>query len=173
MEVGAVAEVGEHVRVLRERRLADPGHAFAAHLVKVLVLRSIHTDMKWQPMPAIAREPSGTRVLVLCGQPLQNQGARSPVSVFIRGHGALALRITSIGDGGQRRVRGDVARPGAKPSFFRRLAMALGDDRRRQVGLARSSQFSLGLGMDHLAAGDRLRLVELAQHVGRTSGRQL
>jgi len=33
--------------------------------------------MKWQPMPAMAREPSGTRVLVLCGQPLQNQGWRS------------------------------------------------------------------------------------------------
>ena len=35
--------------------------------------------MKWQPMPARAREPSGTRVLVLCGQPLQNQGVRSPL----------------------------------------------------------------------------------------------
>ena len=31
-------------------------------------------------MPATAREPSGTFVLVLCGQPLQNQGARSPVA---------------------------------------------------------------------------------------------
>jgi hypothetical protein len=36
-------------------------------------------------MPATARLPSGTRVLVLCGQPLQNQGARSPVSTFSAG----------------------------------------------------------------------------------------
>ena len=39
--------------------------------VKVEVLRSIHTAMKWQPMPAVARLPSGTRVEVLCGQPEQ------------------------------------------------------------------------------------------------------
>ena len=32
VEVGAVAEVGEDVLVVRERRLADPGHALAAHL---------------------------------------------------------------------------------------------------------------------------------------------
>ena len=42
--------------------------------VKPIVARSIQVAMKWQPMPAIAREPSGTFVLVLCGQPLQNQG---------------------------------------------------------------------------------------------------
>ena len=39
--------------------------------VKVEVLRSIQTAMKWQPMPAVARLPSGTRVEVLCGQPEQ------------------------------------------------------------------------------------------------------
>ena len=39
--------------------------------VKVDVLRSIHRDMKWQPMPAVARLPSGTWVEVLCGQPEQ------------------------------------------------------------------------------------------------------
>ena len=39
--------------------------------VKVAVLRFIHTAMKWQPMPAVARLPSGTRVDVLCGQPEQ------------------------------------------------------------------------------------------------------
>ena len=35
------------------------------------VSRSIHVAMKWQPMPACAREPSGTLVEVLCGQPAQ------------------------------------------------------------------------------------------------------
>ncbi|KAG0730805.1 hypothetical protein G6F23_015931 [Rhizopus arrhizus] len=32
-------------------------------------------------MPATARDPSGTRVDVLCGQPEQNQGLRSSTSV--------------------------------------------------------------------------------------------
>ena len=32
--VGAVAQIGEHMLVGRERRLADPGHAFAAHLAE-------------------------------------------------------------------------------------------------------------------------------------------
>ena len=39
--------------------------------VKVEVLRSIQTAMKWQPIPAMARLPSGTWVEVLCGQPEQ------------------------------------------------------------------------------------------------------
>ncbi len=32
MEVGAVAQIGEDVFLVAERRLADPGHAFAAHV---------------------------------------------------------------------------------------------------------------------------------------------
>jgi len=35
------------------------------------VLRSIQLAMKWHPMPARALDPSGTLVLVLCGQPAQ------------------------------------------------------------------------------------------------------
>src|SRR5882762_4579419 len=44
--------------------------------VYVSVLRSIHSAMKWQPMPAKARLPSGTLVEVLCGQPEQKYGVR-------------------------------------------------------------------------------------------------
>ena len=44
--------------------------------VKVSVLRFIHSAMKWQPMPAMARLPSGTLVEVLCGQPEQKYGVR-------------------------------------------------------------------------------------------------
>ncbi len=40
------------------------------------VSRSIHVAMKWQPMPGCAREPSGTFVDVLCGQPAQKYGTR-------------------------------------------------------------------------------------------------
>ena len=40
--------------------------------VKAVLLRSgILVTSQWQPMPAMPREPSGTRVLVLCGQPGQ------------------------------------------------------------------------------------------------------
>ena len=39
-------------------------------------MRSIHSAMKWQPMPAKARLPSGTLVEVLCGQPEQKYGVR-------------------------------------------------------------------------------------------------
>src|SRR6188474_1791841 len=45
--------------------------------VKVDVLRSIQIDMKWQPIPATARLPSGTFVDVLCGQPEQKYGVRA------------------------------------------------------------------------------------------------
>src|SRR3954449_9840872 len=44
--------------------------------VKVSVERSIHSAMKWQPMPAKARLPSGTLVEVLWGQPEQKYGVR-------------------------------------------------------------------------------------------------
>ena len=43
---------------------------------KVAVERFIQVAMKWQPMPASARLPSGTRVDVLCGQPEQKCGVR-------------------------------------------------------------------------------------------------
>ena len=39
--------------------------------VKVSVERSIQVTMEWQPIPPSAREPSGTTVEVLCGQPEQ------------------------------------------------------------------------------------------------------
>ena len=139
--------------------------------LKVLVLRSIHTDMKWQPMPAMAREPSGTRVLVLCGQPLQNQGARSPVSDFISSIARSRCAITF----NRWSMRAAVSLPsGAKPSFFSRLAMALAMIAGVRSALARSSQFSLGLGMDHSPpemspSGSS----NLPSTLGRTSVRQL
>jgi hypothetical protein len=85
--------------------------------LKVTVLRSIQVAMKWQPMPAAAREPSGTRVLVLCGQPLQNQGWRSPpdgICASARSRPSMRARRSSM----RRAVSAST------PSFFRRLAMA-------------------------------------------------
>ncbi len=51
--VGAVAEILEDVLAFGERRLADPLRALAAHLGEAeRSSRSIHSAMKWQPMPA-------------------------------------------------------------------------------------------------------------------------
>ncbi len=44
--------------------------------LKVRVKSLVVTAMVWQPMPAMAKLPSGSTVDVLCGQPAQNIGAR-------------------------------------------------------------------------------------------------
>ena len=59
--------------------------------VNVLVLRSIQIAITWQPMPAVARLPSGTLVDVLCGQPEQNHGVRSSVILRLRERGFLGV----------------------------------------------------------------------------------
>ncbi|MCY1358490.1 hypothetical protein D9M69_450260 [compost metagenome] len=51
--------------------------------IRPAVLRSIQLAMKWQPMPARAVEPSGTLVLVLCGQPAQKYGRRLTASLAL------------------------------------------------------------------------------------------
>src|SRR5260370_41159471 len=53
--------------------------------VNVSVERSIHSAMKWQPMPAKARLPSGTLVEALCGQPDQKYGVRLVGATDCRG----------------------------------------------------------------------------------------
>jgi hypothetical protein len=94
-------------------------------------------------MPASARLPSGTRVLVLCGQPLQNHGARSPVSAFSAASCASRAATTA------RRWSMRAAMSALTPSFFSRCAMALAMMAGVRSALARSSQFWLGLGMLH------------------------
>ncbi len=61
---------------------------------KVAVARFIHSTMKWQPMPASAREPSGTRVEVLCGQPGQKYGVRA-IGITGEAERSLASMIAS------------------------------------------------------------------------------
>ena len=46
----------------------------------VSVRRSMPTAIRWQPTPASAHEPSGTRVDWLCGQPEQKYGVRCSTS---------------------------------------------------------------------------------------------
>ena len=46
-------------------------------LISAVRRSGIQIAMPWQPMPAMARLPSGTRVEVLCGQPEQKNGVRA------------------------------------------------------------------------------------------------
>ena len=55
--------------------------------------------MKWQPMPACAREPSGTLVEVLCGQPAQKYGHALDRVAFVReqlGNGEVADEMAPV-----------------------------------------------------------------------------
>ena len=78
--VGAVAEVLEDVRHLRELRVRDPVDAFAAHLDQA---RGVAVHPRGHEVAAdagLGREPSGTFVEVLCGQPAQKYGRRFTAS---------------------------------------------------------------------------------------------
>ncbi|MCY1235110.1 hypothetical protein D3C81_1232380 [compost metagenome] len=104
-----------------------------------VVDRSIHTTMPWQPMPAVATEPSGTRVLVLCGQPGQNQGRRSVARLSPCAAARSPAVISS------RRWSMRAATSAGTPSAFSRSAMALATSAGDRSALARSSQSSAGL----------------------------
>ncbi|MDT4854252.1 hypothetical protein FQZ97_885440 [compost metagenome] len=119
--------------------------------VKPMVERSIQVAMKWQPMPPIAREPSGTTVLVLCGQPEQNQGWRVASATLVDAccttiARSLASRMASCAS-----MRAAMSAPAAakRPVFFRRAAMALAMRAGFRSALARSSVCEVGLGIDH------------------------
>ncbi len=139
--------------------------------VKPTVERSIHTAMKWQPMPAIASEPSGTRVLVLCGQPEQNHGCRSapPLGPAASAR-SLACTMSS-------RASMRAAMSASTPSFFSRLAIACAMIAGDRSALARSSQLPLGLGWLHSPPSSPPTSLpcwsNLPSTCGRTSARQL
>ena len=63
--------------------------------------------MKWQPMPALAKLPSGSLVDVACGQPAQNAGAR---------RSNPSGRLTAIGAGGAGRFSPALPRNAAIPA---------------------------------------------------------
>ena len=151
VEVGAVARV--------DASLVEciwPGHALAPESAAGIALRSI----QWRPMPASAREPSGTRVEVLCGQPEQNKGLRSTVR---RGR-AASRSLASI-----RATRAAMlAHVGRQLGLLQAARDGLGDQRRRQFVvrrqqpvaarqhhsppcLPRSSNFAVDLGAHVLA----------------------
>ena len=117
--------------------------------------------MKWQPMPAMAREPSGTAVEVLCGQPEQNHGARSPRVDASSAASArsLASRIARCASMRARHVAVDA-------ELAAGAGDGRGDQRRREVGLGAQQPVSPGLGGATRRRSRRPPLVELADHVG-------
>ncbi len=75
----------------------------------------IQIAMPWQPMPAIARLPSGTRVEVLCGQPEQKYGVRATLD----GGAARSFSLASS------RARRCCSSGDSPPCFIRRPAITM------------------------------------------------
>jgi len=147
--------------------------------VKPTVDRSIQTVMKWQPIPAMAREPSGTLVLVLCGQPEQNQGCRSPslISALARFTSStcmalsLALRMANCA---LMRAATSVSTPISVIRLAIARAMMAGD----KSAFARKRVLAFGLAMPHSPPLPKPEpsvsiSLNLPSTRGRTSERQL
>ena len=107
--------------------------------------------MKWQPMPASARLPSGTRVEVLCGQPEQKYGARC---VLASGTSAQAFeRFAS------RARRWSQRRAWSTPRRSQALGDRARDQGRAMLAVARQQRRAVLVGLaDHARAlrGGRL-----------------
>ena len=139
--------------------------------VKPTVLRSIQMVMKWQPMPAMARLPSGTRVLVLCGQPEQNQGRRSaplPAACTV-----LRVRSEASSTANWRSRRACMSL--SMPRRVRRWAMARAICAGVRSAVAGSSTLAVGLARAHSPPEKSPAAPSwyLPSTLGRTSGRQL
>src|SRR5580698_5111434 len=102
--------------------------------VKVRVWSPSSSAMKWQPMPALAKLPSGSFVDVACGQPAQNAGTR---------FSSEAGRSTTGGAGGSGRL---------SPGGAQKAGHAGGDEfgrqfhQRRQQRLAARGGLAADLG---------------------------
>ncbi len=139
VEVGAVAEVLEHVRGVGERRLADPVDALAAHLSKGLGA-PVH------PLHHVVTADTGRGAAAL-GH-LGGGVVRAAGAVVRRAHGAVAARGQGLLLGGQE----GQACLDAVAGVDRREALGdhPGDHRRGQLGEVRQQRVAL--------------LVELADH---------
>ena len=84
MIIGTVADIREDMLFFSERRDADPGHAFRAHVGKGCGVPFHPLCHKVAADAESARLPSGTFVELLCGQPEQKYGVRSNVSLLLR-----------------------------------------------------------------------------------------
>ena len=90
----------------------------------------------------MAREPSGTLVEVLCGQPEQNQGCLSALTSSTCMALFLASSTASCAS-----MRDAVS--ASKPIFFKRLAIACAIKAGDKSAFERSNVWPIGLVVDH------------------------
>ena len=156
--VGAVAEVGEHVLVGRERRLAHPRHAFAAHLAEGH-RAAVH------PHRHVVAADAGHRARAFghLGAGVVRAAAAKPRRAVRASSALIVCRLRSLASMIAMRASMRLAMSALTPSFFRRLAIAFAMIAGVRSAFARSSQFSLGFGIDH--SPPRRVVVELAEHV--------
>ena len=115
----------------------------------------------------MAREPSGTLVEVLCGQPEQNQGVRSLSTCKTVNDCSLASMMARRAS-----MRATVSL--SRPSFLTRAAIALAISAGDKSALARSKVLAEGLGMLHSPPPNSVSIsLNLPTILGRTSARQL
>ena len=111
----------------------------------------------------MAREPSGTLVDVLCGQPEQNQGVRSLSTVSTVSDCSLACSMA-------RRESMRASMSLSRPSFLTRSAIALAISAGDKSAFARKSVLADGFGILHSPPAASPNLPTM---LGRTSARQL
>jgi hypothetical protein len=117
-------------------------------------------------MPAMAREPSGTRVLVLCGQPEQNQGWRSAPLPSVLSTCSVCCAPSRMASWRSMRAVMSASSPAFQP-----LGDGARDQRRRQVGRGAQQQLAVGLGATIRRRPCRpRRRCELAHHIGAHVG---
>ena len=130
--------------------------------VNVDVPRSIQIAITWQPMPAVARLPSGTLVDVLCGQPEQKYGHARERDLGFASAASFALikstRALMLLDGARMQVEPrDALRDHARDHRRRELA-----SRGQQPVAVRAHPFALFVELaDHARAHVVAPVVEL------------
>ena len=166
MEIGAVAEIGEHVLFLGEGRHADPRHALASH-VGVGLGRAVHPQRHEVTADAgkgaAAFRHLGRGVVRAAGAEIRRAGdgrdrlhlgrlpAVEPVGLGAEHRGDFGVEIKSKQAFGQRtRERGD-AKFGGESEKTLVVVVHLADDARADV-VAPVEQLLLDLILDDLAA---------------------
>ena len=156
MVVGAVAEVGEDVLLFGERRLADPRHAFAAH-VRELAGPAVHPDRHDVAADARRRAAAFGHAWSTCcaGSPSRSTGWRTSSILGFASAFSLALMkstrarsssmrarmqveaLDALGDHARDHRRRELAGGGQQPVAVRAhpfaLLVELADDARAHV----------------------------------------
>ncbi|CUJ49355.1 Uncharacterised protein [Achromobacter xylosoxidans] len=152
MEVGAVAEVGEHVLFLGERRLPQPRHALAAHL-------RVHLRVAAHPGHHVVAADAGHAARAF-RHPRRGivRTARTEPRLAVFHHARARQRLLTLGDEGQARLDAG-AHVGRQFEAQQARGNGLGHHRRRELVMRR--QQPVALRHRPFAA---ILVVELADH---------